>query len=235
MLGAFVGRLHVVLVHFPIALILAAALFESLALVRRERIPSELARSLVALGALGARAGRRARTERADGAGPFRAALALAALGVGVTGHIGGNMVHGEDFLFGPLFEASPEATPGPAVAGPSSGRAPDGATAATATAGFDYAGRVEPLFARHCLECHGPNKQKGRLRLDRRTDVLDRPAEDAIVIPGDPDGSELLRRVMLPPLDPDAMPAKGDPLSAEEQATLREWIARGAPWPDAP
>lgn len=85
-------------------------------------------------------------------------------------------------------------------------------------------------LFQRHCLECHGPTKQKGGLRLDTREGVF---ADPATVVPGNPGGSELFRRVTLPRTHDEIMPNRGEPLSRSETTRLRSWIESGAPWPD--
>ncbi|MGB3120036.1 MAG: DUF1549 domain-containing protein, partial [Verrucomicrobiales bacterium] len=85
-------------------------------------------------------------------------------------------------------------------------------------------------LFQRHCLECHGPTKQKGGLRLDNREGVF---ADPATVVPGNPGASELYRRVTLPRTHDEIMPNRGEPLSRSETTRLRTWIEVGAPWPD--
>ncbi len=61
--------------------------------------------------------------------------------------------------------------------------------------------------------------------------DQLMRGGDDgAAVIPGNPKGSELLRRVLLPPSDDDSMPSDGEkPLTPEEIRTLERWILAGA------
>lgn len=87
----------------------------------------------------------------------------------------------------------------------------------------------VRPILAAKCFACHGPDEEQrqAELRLDVREVAL---ASEAIV-PGKPDESELIRRLLS--ADPDErMPPKGaDPLSAGDQAVLREWIAAGAPY----
>src|SRR5262249_13034737 len=52
------------------------------------------------------------------------------------------------------------------------------------------------------------------------------------VIVPGKPDESELLKRVTLPKGADGVMPARGDLLSKEQIARLREWIAQGASWP---
>lgn len=92
----------------------------------------------------------------------------------------------------------------------------------------IDFARDVVPIFEARCLECHGPEKVKGDLRLDQ---PLDEGPEPHILVPGDPAASELFQRVTLPAADLDIMPAKGDPLSAAQIAVLRRWIEQGASW----
>ncbi len=101
------------------------------------------------------------------------------------------------------------------------------------ATRPVDFARDVQPLFARHCYSCHGPEKQKGQLRLDRKADALkggDSHAPD--IIPGQSAESPLIRFVAG--LDKDmVMPPKGERLSAEQISLLRAWIDQGAKWPE--
>jgi hypothetical protein len=50
--------------------------------------------------------------------------------------------------------------------------------------------------------------------------------------VPGDPGSSEVFKRITTADAET-RMPADGEPLSAAEQAVVREWIATGAAWPD--
>ena len=96
-----------------------------------------------------------------------------------------------------------------------------------------DFARDIQPLLAKRCLECHGPAKQKGGLRLDHRGDALRGGDNGPALKPGHPAESSLLVRVTSS--DPDAqMPPKGARLSAGEVDLLRRWIAAGAAWPEA-
>ena len=92
-----------------------------------------------------------------------------------------------------------------------------------------DFARDVYPVLQRACFECHGVDKQEGGLRLDLRDDVFD----SGIIEAGDPDESELLRRISLPQTDNEVMPAVGEPLSERKIAVLQRWIKQGAPWPE--
>jgi mono/diheme cytochrome c family protein len=99
----------------------------------------------------------------------------------------------------------------------------------AAQSAEFDT--HVRPVLASRCVGCHGPQKQRGGLRLDRRADALRGGDSGAAVLPGDPAASPLLARVSSP--DPaERMPPTGDPLTSAEVAAVRRWIAAGAVWP---
>jgi hypothetical protein len=90
----------------------------------------------------------------------------------------------------------------------------------------------VKPLLAVHCHKCHGAEEQKGGLRLDEKAAALRGGESGAAIVPGKVTESELLRRVTSHDKD-EQMPPKGARLSAAEVATLRAWIAQGAPWPE--
>ena len=102
--------------------------------------------------------------------------------------------------------------------------------------AGIDFDREIRPLLAEHCGKCHGPERQKGDLRLDRKADAFHRGDDGAAIVPGDPAKSLLLERISSN--DPDETmppPTKGGRLSDAEIARLRAWIEAGAPWPDDP
>jgi len=88
----------------------------------------------------------------------------------------------------------------------------------------------VEPIFVAHCYACHGPDKQKGRLRLDTYEALIRGGKHGPVIKAGNAQGSELFRRVTLSSSDDDAMPPQGKrPLAANEIKLLELWIAAGA------
>ena len=97
----------------------------------------------------------------------------------------------------------------------------------------IDFNTQVKPLLNRRCIICHGGVKRQGDFSLLFRQDALaitksGKPA----IIPGDPDGSEMVKR--LTHHDPEErMPYKQEPLSKEEINTLRQWVKDGAEWGD--
>ena len=90
----------------------------------------------------------------------------------------------------------------------------------------------VRPILADRCFACHGPDTaaRQAELRLDAaKFAIADRDGLKAIH-PGNPEMSDLLRRVTSSHPDDRMPPAdSGDPLTAREIATLRRWIENGA------
>ncbi len=101
------------------------------------------------------------------------------------------------------------------------------------ATRPVEFVKDVQPIFAKSCVSCHGPEKQKGGYRLDSAAATLKGgEAYSPAIKPGDSAGSPLIH--LVAGLVPDSlMPAKGDPLTAEQVGVLRAWIDQGAKFPD--
>jgi len=102
------------------------------------------------------------------------------------------------------------------------------------ATRAISFAHDVRPILSEHCLHCHGPdaNAREADLRLDQGQAYVKEGETPGIVVVGDPDNSELFRRVtsddqadQMPPADSD------DRLTTKEIETIRQWIAEGAQW----
>lgn len=292
----FAGRVHPMLVHFPIALLIAAAVLEMLRRKGRER-PARGAYACLGMAAFFGVAAAAAgwlnaalephsrslattltnhrwlgvatascallaflfatlqRFGWAGAATPYRGLLLLAAILVMPTGHLGGTLVFGKDYLFEVLrgspssesAESSDAAATVPEPVGDTLSDPPaaveeEPVDVANASATTDpglamWRDEVRPLFASRCFECHGPDKKKGGLRLDRLDGALD--PELGVITPGDPDGSYLYELVTKDADDPDLMPADGEPLTPAERDAIRRWIEAGAPHdadsPDAP
>lgn len=91
-----------------------------------------------------------------------------------------------------------------------------------------DFAREIQPLLAKHCFECHGPDAAEAGLRLTTFDDaVMELDSGVQAIVPGDVQNSELLRRVVSE--DDDRMPPEGERLSAQEVDRLRSWIQSGA------
>jgi mono/diheme cytochrome c family protein len=112
---------------------------------------------------------------------------------------------------------------------------APRGATRADESppARIDFVRDVRPIFQARCLGCHGPEKQRGGLRLDRKESVLaGGDSQKPAVVPGKSGDSQLIRLVTGTEAGM-RMPPKGAPLPEAEIRLLRAWVDQGAAWPD--
>ena len=95
-----------------------------------------------------------------------------------------------------------------------------------------DFLREVKPILESACLNCHGPEKPKGDLRLDTRAGALKGGRKGAALVPGKPEESPLFTTTTLPAASEDVMPPKGEPLAKSQIESLRQWIAQGANWP---
>jgi mono/diheme cytochrome c family protein len=92
----------------------------------------------------------------------------------------------------------------------------------------------VRPVLEEECFKCHGPDKQKGGLRLDRKADMLGGgDSGEPAITPGKSAESALVARVKSS-LSDDQMPPKGERLKPEQIAAIERWIDNGAHWPSS-
>jgi hypothetical protein len=96
-----------------------------------------------------------------------------------------------------------------------------------------DFVRDIYPILQRSCFECHGPEKQKGKLRLDSREAAFKASRNGVAIVPGKAESSELYRRIILPKGAEGIMPARGETLTPAQIASIRDWINQGAVWPD--
>ena len=127
---------------------------------------------------------------------------------VAITGHYGGMVTHGEDFLALPLEKRQEKIPENPII----------------------YADVVTRILDDKCVSCHNPNKQKGQLLMTSLSELLKGGESGSTLVPGDPEESELIKRLHLPADDEDHMPPEGKtPLNGNEIAILERWVALGA------
>jgi mono/diheme cytochrome c family protein len=92
------------------------------------------------------------------------------------------------------------------------------------------FAKDIKPMFEKSCFKCHGPEKQKGKLRVDSVEAIKKGGDDGEVIVIGKSEKSSLVQSVAQ--LDPDsAMPpeGKGDPLTKEQIGLIRAWIDQGA------
>lgn len=267
-LWEFMGRLHPLIVHFPIALLVVAAVME---LFTFGKFNSKIRPGILLLTAIGAvsailaapmgwllaanegtsgevldlhkwigvgtavlsgfillvlpRGGRKLTRSQIK---VFRSALFVTAIGVSVTGHFGGSLTHGEDFLT----EVLPLSSEGMSIES-----APINLAAyqeeLTPEKEMELIGEVRMVLAHNCYKCHSGAKIEGELRLDEKEFVFAGGENGKILIPGNPGESEIVRRINLNKNHDDVMPSKGNLLNKKERELIALWIEKGAPWPD--
>ncbi|MEP3209242.1 MAG: c-type cytochrome domain-containing protein [Maribacter sp.] len=133
--------------------------------------------------------------------------VALAFL-IGFTGHYGGMVTHGEEFLAFPTnktMEAIPE---NPLI----------------------YQDVVARIIDESCVKCHSSNKRKGEFLMTNLSQLLKGGESGAAIVPGNYEESELVQRLHLPLSDENHMPPEGEKsLTDTEIQILERWIALGA------
>lgn len=106
-----------------------------------------------------------------------------------------------------------------------------DDAAAAGGGATIDFSRQIQPLLARRCFACHGPDDAQGSLAfIDRDAALAETDSGMPAIVPGDAEASELLARVTSE-YEGERMPPEGEPLTPEEIELLRNWIDEGAAW----
>jgi uncharacterized membrane protein len=136
---------------------------------------------------------------------------------ISITGHMGGSLTHGSDYLTAPLKSGTTKA--GVAIL-----------PIANVQEAFVYQNAIQPLLQNRCYTCHGSEKQKGKLRLDQEEFILKGGKNGSTVVKGKADESELIRRLLLPLSNDEHMAPKEKPqLTANEIKLLKWWIDNGA------
>ena len=239
------GRLHPLLVHLPIGILLLAFGLECLSRWGRRHDLQAATRLALAAGVLSALAaagtgwwlGQQGGYEadllqRHQWLGLATAGLSVLSwwgqgrrwyfpvlsLAIGLlvlAGHYGGSLTHGANYLF-------EKETP-----------APESTSAALALPGPEtpvFAGLIQPVLQQKCCSCHNANKHKGDLRLDTPEGIAKGGKNGMVIKPGQPKDSPLLTRLHLPASDEKHMPPAGKPqLSDTETRLLEWWIEQGA------
>ena len=108
----------------------------------------------------------------------------------------------------------------------------PEPAKPLSAAQKADYAKVIQPMFDAHCVSCHGPKKEKGKLRLDTLEATLKGGKNPTFVI-GKPNSSMLLARVFLERTAGDVMPPKDEKPMTEKQKEALYAFVEGQPLPD--
>ncbi|MEM9647814.1 MAG: c-type cytochrome domain-containing protein [Bacteroidota bacterium] len=149
--------------------------------------------------------------------------ITLVVFGIFYTGHLGGNLTHGSTYLL----EYAPNVLRN--MAG-----MPDKATPREKVTVLDsadvYLDLISPIMERRCVSCHNNDKKKGDLDLTTYTNLILGGESGEVMVLGEPNSSDIYRRITLPETHDDFMPPEGkQPLSEDEVAIIRWWIENNA------
>jgi uncharacterized membrane protein len=90
----------------------------------------------------------------------------------------------------------------------------------------------IYPILDSRCTSCHNSSKQKGDLMMHTEEALLKGGESGPILIAGNGEESEMIKRILLPENDEEHMPPKGKSQLTEEQIFLLQWwVDEGAPF----
>uniref|UniRef100_UPI0037CB7636 c-type cytochrome domain-containing protein n=1 Tax=Prosthecobacter sp. TaxID=1965333 RepID=UPI0037CB7636 len=98
----------------------------------------------------------------------------------------------------------------------------------------IQFSKEIRPILSENCFFCHGPDEKKREagLRLDDETSAKKNNDGTTAVVPGHPEKSALLERIVSKDADEVMPPPKQHKtISPAQIALLTEWIKQGAPW----
>lgn len=148
----------------------------------------------------------------------------IAALGVAVAAHVGGEMVHDEGFLTEPSKPSVKEVTNLENMKGFSLIPSANAATPDERRQAYEQA--VRPILEAHCTACHDAKKSKGKLRLDSIEAIEKGGSEGVGLVWGKSSESRIVQRATLPRSDEESMPPEPKKmLTAEQVAVIKGWI----------
>ncbi|MFY0598178.1 MAG: hypothetical protein JXR03_00815 [Cyclobacteriaceae bacterium] len=136
--------------------------------------------------------------------------------GLSVTGHVGGSLTHGSDYLtaYAPFGNKKEAEIPKP--------------KSLEEVLVFDHV--VQPILKKKCSSCHRESKQKGQLSFADISSIVKGGESGPVLVSGDAESSEMIKRINLPEDHEDFMPPEGKtPLTDEEKELLTWWIDQGA------
>ncbi len=158
----------------------------------------------------------------------FKPAVVFSLLMVFVAGHHGGALTHGSDYLTASTPEpfrtwmGMPPKTEATSLEEPKK--------IADINNALVFNDIIHPIMKGRCEACHNAQKSKGGLRMDTQELLLKGGEEGPILVAGNADASEMIRRMLLPDDDDKHMPPIGKPqLKPEQIKLLKWWIDNGA------
>lgn len=101
----------------------------------------------------------------------------------------------------------------------------------AATKAGVTFDADIKPIFEKSCVKCHGPEKQKAKLRLDSLAAAKKGGEDGDVLSVGKSEKSRLVHSVARILDEDENMPPedKGQPLTKDQVGLIRAWIDQGA------
>ncbi|AWW00657.1 c-type cytochrome domain-containing protein [Arcticibacterium luteifluviistationis] len=132
-----------------------------------------------------------------------------AAIIILITGHLGGEITHGVNYVLAPLqIETKKPFDPNGPI----------------------FAEAINPILEAKCLSCHNDKKMKGELNMASLSKIMKGGEDGPLWLAGDALNSHIIKSAKLPLDDKKHMPPKGKPqLTALEVSILERWINQGA------
>jgi uncharacterized membrane protein/mono/diheme cytochrome c family protein len=149
----------------------------------------------------------------------YHAGFHLMMLALVLAGHFGGEMTHGEGYLFSAATDTETAAVV----------QKQKITTLTAASTVSVYDGIVEPVLAQKCMQCHNEKKKKGDFQLHTLEALMKGGKNGKAIVAGDLDHSEFIRRILLDKGDEKHMPPKGkSQLTQPEIDLLSWWVLHG-------
>lgn len=181
--------------------------------------------AVVMLALTGAFFGQISRSHRGAALRPlYRVVLFPCAILAAWGGHVGGTMVYGDDYYLTVFRDPEPASSLPSMPQGTIDGKGDAAAitTDPTRVVVIDFDSQILPIFTQSCTECHGPDRKRGKLRLDSMTEITKRLD---VISPGNSSVSDLVRRLRLSPDHEDYMPQDRPPLLPHEIDLISRWV----------
>jgi len=127
---------------------------------------------------------------------------------IGATGHLGGSLTHGSDFLTEPF----------------SGKKKKEHVAISNMDSAMIFQDLVQPIFKQKCVSCHNESKIKGELLMTTVEGFQEGGKTGAFFVAGDASKSLFLQRAHLPLEEKEHMPPKGKKQLTDDEITLLEW-----------
>ena len=138
---------------------------------------------------------------------------------ISITGHLGGNLTHGSDYLtvYAPEFLGGNKK----GSSGLEISSNPDSVSV--------FKHLIQPILNTKCISCHNDTKSNGGLLLTTKEGIINGGDNGMVLNPNQPYQSELFLRCTFPKNSKKFMPPKGNALTFSELKLLEFWISEGA------